>query len=155
VDKNDRVAEVLTDFIKANYSKMIVEVGCGRFSAVAVALRPFFKVTATDLLDIDAVDCRLAPVYVKDDVTSPVLRVYQGASLIFSSRPPLEIQSNILALSERIGADALIKPFGSEIIEDMRLTLRSVRGLPLYLFRNERRKDRQHPTGNSKPYRRL
>jgi len=99
VDKNDRVAEVLTDFIKANYSKMIVEVGCGRFSAVAVALRPFFKVTATDLLDIDAVDCRLAPVYVKDDVTSPVLRVYQGASLIFSSRPPLEIQSNILALS--------------------------------------------------------
>jgi len=99
-------------------------------------------VTATDLLDIDAVDCRLAPVYVKDDVTSPVLRVYQGASLIFSSRPPLEIQSNILALSGRIGADALIKPFGSEIIEDVRLTLRSVRGLPLYLFKNERRKDR-------------
>jgi len=142
VDKNDRVAEVLTDFIKANYSKMIVEVGCGRFSAVAVALRPFFKVTATDLLEIDAVDCRLAPVYIKDDVTSPVLRVYQGASLIFSSRPPLEIQSNILALSGRIGADALIKPFGSEIIEDVRLTLRSVRGLPLYLFKNERRKDR-------------
>ena len=142
MDKNDRVAEVLTDFIKTNYSKMIVEVGCGRFSAVAVALRPFFKVTATDLLDIDAVDCRLAPVYVKDDVTSPVLRVYKGASLIFSSRPPLEIQSNILALSERIGADALIKPFGSEIIEDVRLTLRSFRGVPLYLFKNERRKDR-------------
>ncbi|MGZ8891896.1 MAG: UPF0146 family protein, partial [Halobacteriota archaeon] len=65
-------------------------------------------------------------------------RVYQGASLIFSSRPPLEIQSSILALSERIGADALIKPFGSEIIEDVRLSLRSFRGLPLYLFRNER-----------------
>jgi uncharacterized protein len=139
VDKNEYVAEVLTDFIKANYSKMIVEVGCGRFSAVAVALRPFFKVTATDLLEIDAVDYRLAPVYVKDDVTSPVLRVYKGASLIFSSRPPLEIQSNILALSKRIGADALIKPFGSEIIEDVRLTLRSFRGVPLYLFRNERR----------------
>src|SRR5659263_683627 len=108
---------------------MIVEVGCGRFSAVAVALRPFFKVTATDLLEIDAVDCRLAPVYIKDEVTSPVLRVYPGASLIFSSRPPLETQSNILALSERIGADALIKPFGSEIIEDMRLTLRSVRAV--------------------------
>lgn len=142
MDKHDRFAEVLTDFIKTNYSKMIVEVGCGRFSAVAVALQPFFKVTATDLLEIDAVDCRLAPVYVKDDVTSPVLGVYQGAGLIFSSRPPLEIQSNILALCERIGADALIKPFGSEIIEDVRLTLRNFRGLPLYLFRNERRKDR-------------
>lgn len=138
MDKHGCVTDVLTEFIKDNYSKMIVEVGCGTFSAVAVALRPFFKVTATDLLEIDAVDCRLAPIYVKDDVTCPVLRVYQGASLIFSSRPPLEIQSSILAISERIGADALIKPFGSEIIEDVRLSLRSFRGLPLYLFRNER-----------------
>ena len=138
MDKHGCVTEVLTEFIKGNYSKIIVEVGCGRFSAVAVALRPFFKVMATDLLEIDAVDCRLAPIYVKDDVTCPVLRVYQGASLIFSSRPPLEIQSSILALSERIGADALIKPFGSEIIEDVRLSLRSFRGLPLYLFRNGR-----------------
>jgi uncharacterized protein len=138
VGKHGSVTEILTEFIKNNYSKMIVEVGCGRFSAVAVALRPFFKVAATDLLEIDAVDCRLAPIYVKDDITCPVLRVYQGASLIFSSRPPLEIQSSILALSERIGADVLIKPFGSEIIEDVRLSLRSFRGLPLYLFRNAR-----------------
>ena len=136
--KHGSVTEILTEFIKNNYSKMIVEVGCGRFSAVAVALRPFFKVAATDLLEIDAVDCRLAPIYVKDDITCPVLRVYQGASLIFSYRPPLEIQSSILALSERIGADVLIKPFGSEIIEDVRLSLRSFRGLPLYLFRNAR-----------------
>jgi uncharacterized protein len=142
VDKHDHVAEVLIDFIKTNYSKTIVEVGCGKYSAVAVALRPFFRVTATDLLEIDAVDYRLAPVYVKDDITCPVLRVYKGASLLFSFRPPLEIQSDILALSERIGADALIKPFGSEIIEDVRLTLRSFRGLPLYLFRNERQKAR-------------
>jgi len=138
VGKHGSVTEILTEFIKNNYSKMIVEVGCGRFSAVAVALRPFFKVAATDLLEIDAVDCRLAPIYVKDDITCPVLRVYQGASLIFSYRPPLEIQSSILALSERIGADVLIKPFGSEIIEDVRLSLRSFRGLPLYLFRNAR-----------------
>lgn len=138
MDKDECVAEVLTEFIKNNYSKMIVEVGCGRFSAIALALRSFFNVTATDLLEIDTVDGRLAPIYVKDDVTCPVLRVYQGASLIFSYRPPLEIQSSILALSERIGADALIKPFGSEIIEDVRLRLRSFRGLPLYLFKNER-----------------
>ncbi len=139
MDKHGCVTEVLTEFIKNNYSKMIVEVGCGRFSAVAVALRPFFTVAATDLLELDAVDRRLAPIYVKDDVTCPALHVYQGASLIFSSRPPLEIQPNILAISGLVGADALIKPFGSEIIEDARLTLRSFRGLPLYLFRNERR----------------
>ncbi len=138
MDKYEGVTEVLTEFIQNHYSKTIVEVGCGRFSAIAVALQPFFKVTATDLLEIDAVDSRLAPIYVKDDVTCPVLHVYRGASLIFSFRPPLEIQSSILALSERIGADVLIKPFGSEIIEDVRLSLQSFRGVPLYLFRNER-----------------
>lgn len=135
---HERVAEVLREFIKNNYSRMIVEVGCGRFSAIAVALRPCFKVAATDILETDAVDCRLAPIYVKDDVTGPDLRLYRGANLIYSIRPPLEIQPSILDLSERIGADALIKPFGSEIIEDMRLNLRSCRGLPLYLFRNGR-----------------
>jgi uncharacterized UPF0146 family protein len=136
VDKHGCVADVLTEFITNNYSKMIVEVGCGRFSAVAVALRPFFKVAATDLLEIDAVDRRLAPIYVKDDVTCPDLRLYRGANLIYSIRPPLEIQSNILDLSERIGADALIKPFGSEIIEDLRLSVRNFRGLSIHLFRN-------------------
>lgn len=133
------VAEVLREFIKNNYSRTIVEVGCGRFSAIAVALRPCFKVTATDILETDAVDCRLAPIYVKDDITRPDLQLYRGANLIYSIRPPLEIQPSILDLSERIGADTLIKPFGSEIIEDMRLRLRSCRGLPVHLFRNGRR----------------
>ena len=132
------VAEVLREFITNNYSRTIVEVGCGRFSAIAVALRPSFKVTATDILETEAVDCRLAPIYFKDDITRPDLQLYRGADLVYSIRPPLEIQPSILDLSERIGADALIKPFGSEIIEDRRLHLRSCRGLPLYLFRNGR-----------------
>jgi uncharacterized protein len=132
---SERVAEVLQEFIKNNYSRTIVEVGCGRYSAIALALRRFVKVIATDILETDAVDCQLEPIYIKDDITCPNLRLYLGASLMYSIRPPLEIQQSILDLSERIGADALIKPFGSEIIADTRLSLRSCRGLPLYLFR--------------------
>ncbi|MEI7826597.1 MAG: UPF0146 family protein [Euryarchaeota archaeon] len=135
---HESVAEVLREFIKNNYSRMIVEVGCGRFSAIAVALRAYFKVIATDILETGAVDCRLAPIYVKDDITCPDLRLYRGASLIYSIRPPIEIQPSILDLSERIGADALIKPFGSEIIEDTRLQLHSCRGLPMHLLINGR-----------------
>ena len=135
---HESVAEVLREFIKNNYSRMIVEVGCGRFSDIAVALRAYFKVIATDILETGAVDCRLAPIYVKDDITCPDLRLYRGASLIYSIRPPIEIQPSILDLSERIGADALIKPFGSEIIEDTRLQLHSCRGLPMHLLINGR-----------------
>jgi len=132
---SDRCAEVLPEFIRNNYATRLVEVGSGRFSEVAVALRSTFKVTATDILEIDAVDCRLKPIYVKDDVMRPDLGVYRAASLIFSIRPPIEIQRNIIELAEVIGADTLIKPLGSEIITDTRLSLINVRGTPLYVLR--------------------
>ena len=131
---SDRCAEVLPEFIRNNYATRLVEVGSGRFSEVAVALRSTFKVTATDILEIDAVDCRLKPIYVKDDVTRPDLRVYRGASLIYSIRPPIEIQRNIIELAAVIGADTLIKPLGSEIIADTRLGLINFRGMPLYVL---------------------
>jgi uncharacterized UPF0146 family protein len=130
------VAQTLAAFIQTHYSAAIVEVGCGRYSATAQALRPFFKVTATDILARQDIDSRMKPIYVKDDVQSPDLRVYRGANLIYSVRPPLEIQPSIVDLSERLGADALIKPFGSEIIADRRLNLCNCRGFPLYLFRH-------------------
>ena len=133
---SDRSAEVLPEFIRNNYSARLVEVGSGRYSEVAIALRSRFKVTATDILEIDAVDCRLKPIYVKDDVTRPDLRVYRGASLIYAIRPPMEIQRSIIELSERIGADALIKPLGSEIIEAARLRLINFRGMPMYIVRH-------------------
>jgi len=133
---SDRCAEVLPEFIRNNYSARLVEVGSGRYSEVAIALRSRFKVTATDILEIDAVDCRLKPIYVKDDVTHPDLRVYRGASLIYAIRPPMEIQRSIIELSERIGADALIKPLGSEIIEAARLRLINFRGMPMYIVRH-------------------
>ena len=131
---SDRCAEVLPEFIRNNYATRLVEVGSGRYSEVAVVLRSTFKVTATDILEIDAVDCRLKPIYVKDDVTRPDLRLYRGASLIYSIRPPMEIQRNIIELAEVIGADTLIKPLGSEIIADTRLSLINFRGMPLYIL---------------------
>ena len=132
---SDRCAEVLTDFIRSNYGPRLVEVGCGRYSDVAVALCSAFRVKATDILEIDAIDRRLKPIYVKDDVMRPDLGVYRAASLIFSIRPPIEIQRNIIELAEVIGADTLIKPLGSEIITDTRLSLINVRGTPLYVLR--------------------
>jgi uncharacterized UPF0146 family protein len=133
---SDRCAEVLPEFIRNNYSTALVEVGSGRYSRVALALRSRFKVTATDILEIDAIDCRLKPIYVKDDVTCPDLQLYRGASLIYAIRPPMEIQRSIIELSEQIAADTLIKPLGSEIIEDTRLSLINFRGMPMYILRH-------------------
>ena len=131
-----RVAQLLTEFIRNNYATTVVEGGCGRYSATAHALRSLFKVTATDILEKEYIDRCLKPIYVKDDITRPDLSLYQGANLIYSIRPPLEIQQNIVDLSERLNADVLIKPLGSEIIADHRLNLCNYRGLPFYLFRH-------------------
>ena len=131
---SDSYTQLLPEFIRNNYSTALVEVGSGRYSRVALALRSTFKVTATDILEVDAVDCRLKPIYVKDDVTRPDLLLYRGASLIYAIRPPMEIQRSIIELSERIGADTLIKPLGSEIIADTRLSLINFRGMPLYIL---------------------
>lgn len=130
------VAQTLATLIQHNYLTTIVEVGCGRYSATAQALRPFFKVIATDILERQDVDNRMKPIYAKDDIRSPDLRLYRGVNLVYSVRPPLEIQPSIVDLSERLGADALIKPFGSEIIADRRLNLRNCRGFPFYVFRH-------------------
>jgi hypothetical protein len=130
------IAKLLTEFIRNNYAASVVEVGCGRYSATAHALRSVFKVTATDILEKEYIDRRLRHIYVKNDITRPDLSLYRGANLIYSIRPPLEIQQNIVDLSEQLNADALIKPLGSEIIADRRLNLCNYRGLPFYLFRH-------------------
>jgi len=132
---SDRCAEALLEFIRNNYSARLIEVASGRYSEVAIALRSEFNMTATDILEIDRVDRRLKPIYIKDDVTRPDLRLYRGANLIYSIRPPMEIQRSIIEVSEQIGADTFIKPLGSEIIEDPRLSLINIRGMPLYIAR--------------------
>jgi uncharacterized UPF0146 family protein len=133
----DCCAEVLSEFIRNNYSSKLVEVGSGRYSEVALALRAEFQVTATDILENGAIDYRLKPLYVKDDVTNPDLGLYRGVSLIYSIRPPMEIQRNIIELSERIGSDLLVKPLGCEIIEDTRLNLINFQGLALWVLRRK------------------
>src|SRR5437879_12969019 len=48
------------------------------------------------------------------DVFSPSLHVYQGASLIYSLNPPIEIVPALEKLAKEIGADLLVKPMADE-----------------------------------------
>ena len=53
----------------------------------------------------------------EDDIFSPRLELYLGASLIYSIRPPLEMQLAIGLLAAGIGADVLIRPLMDEIAD--------------------------------------
>ncbi|AIG97616.1 MULTISPECIES: UPF0146 family protein [Archaeoglobus] len=122
----------IADYIAENYRGKVVEVGIGRFTAVAELLaRRGFEVFATDVVERRAPEgCRF---YV-DDVTKPNLKIYEGASLIYSLRPPPELFSAIVEVSRKVGADCLIKPLYGDYME---ARIVNYKGAQFYLIRRE------------------
>ncbi len=111
-----RGTEDLAKFILQNYSGRIVEVGAGHMSALASRLMagdPDLDLVATDIeaRDIGGI------VVLADDIFSPCKEIYKGASLLYSIRPPLEIQVAMGELARELDADVLIRPLGNEIAD--------------------------------------
>ena len=67
-----------------------------------------------------------------DDVCNPRLEIYMGATLLYSIRPPYEIQRCILSLAKKIGSDVIIVPLKNEIIDGG--TLINYKSVRFYLF---------------------
>jgi uncharacterized UPF0146 family protein len=118
-----RGAADLAEYIHKNYSGRVVEVGVGHLSEVAASL----MARGMDVVLTDRKARTLGDLAVeKEDIFSPHLELYQRASLIYSIRPPLELQIAIGDLASRIGADVLIRPLGDEVAEMPRLVRRLV-----------------------------
>jgi uncharacterized UPF0146 family protein len=109
-----RGADDLAQFIAANYSGRVVEVGAGYVPEVALAL----QARCLDVLLTDKEERLLGGLRVeKDDIFSPRLELYRGASLLYSIRPPLELQLAMGQLASLIGADVLVRPLMDEVAE--------------------------------------
>jgi len=78
-----------------------------------LALCPSLSIVVTDVEERLLGSLRVA----KDDIFSPRLDLYRGASLLYSIRPPLEMQLAMGALAASVGADVLVRPLGDEIAE--------------------------------------
>ncbi len=102
-----------SEYIIANYrdASLIVEVGVGSFPLVALTLQ--------EHLNMDIIMTDIKPYHgnvVIDDITNPDLNIYEDATLIYSIRPPEELQKHIIMVSESVGADLIIKPLSTEFI---------------------------------------
>jgi len=107
-----RGADEIAEFISKNYSGRVVEVGAGFVSDVAERLK------SLDLVATDLEERALGSItIVKDDVFSPRIEVYRGASLIYSIRPPLELQIEMGKIALEVGADVLVRPLGDEVAD--------------------------------------
>lgn len=54
-------------------------------------------------------------IYMVDDITNPRIEIYKNSSLIYSIRPPFEIQQDIIKVAKMVNADCIIRPlYGDE-----------------------------------------
>jgi uncharacterized UPF0146 family protein len=130
-----RGSQELADFIRDNYSGKVVEVGVGLRPEVASLCRPL------ELLATDKETRILGEVRVeKDDIFSPRLEIYHGASLIFSVRPTIEMQQAIGHLAREVNCDVLIRPLEDEIADlpGFSRSLINVGWARFYLYRLKR-----------------
>jgi uncharacterized UPF0146 family protein len=110
-----RGGEDLARFILARYSGKVVEVGVGRVPEVALLLlhSPAMEVVATDRESRTVGDLAV----VEDDIFFPNPDLYQGATLLYSIRPPLEMQLAMGGLAQKIGADVIVRPLADEVAQ--------------------------------------
>jgi uncharacterized UPF0146 family protein len=101
----------LARFILARYSGKVVEVGVGSVPEVALLLAPHLEVLATD----KAAGIVGGLFVVEDDVFSPDPDLYRGASLLYSIRPPLEMQLAMGRLASEVGAELIVRPLADEV----------------------------------------
>jgi hypothetical protein len=90
----------------------VVEVGAGFAAEVALGL----QARGLDVLLTDKEERLLGGLRVEnDDIFSPRLELYREASLLYSIRPPLEMQLAMGLLAAKIGADVLVRPLMDEV----------------------------------------
>lgn len=132
--------KAIAEYIAENYpsAKKIVEVGVGKVPDVAIALQrllPNCEIIVTDVVEQTELSGRVK--FARDDVTEPNLSVYEGAVLIYSVRPPPELQPYLHGVSQKVGADLLIKPLASESMSLRGGNLINYQGVAFYVFRGK------------------
>ena len=100
----------LAEYILRSYKGKIIEVGIGKHPEIALLLKDHLEMIVTDTSDL----CMEGIRFIRDDIFDPNIHVYKGASLIYSIRPPVEIQHAIASVAKQVGADVIIRPLGSE-----------------------------------------
>ena len=124
----------LAEFIAKNYPGRVVEVGVGYLPHVARKLMDM----GLDVILTDKEERLLEGMKVKkDDIFAPCQEIYQGAALIYSIRPPQEMQLALGEVAAAVGADLLVRPLQDEVADlpGFRRTLVNHGQARFYLFR--------------------
>lgn len=109
----------------------IVEIGVGKFHGIADYLKSKDNI---ELLKIDIEPSNSE--VIKDDVFNPNLELYENTDILFSIRPPSEIQEAIMELRNKLDCILIIKPLFNEDlnIKSKKMKLKNYGRASFYIY---------------------
>lgn len=110
----------------------IAEIGVGKFDQVARSLSEKENITMIKT-DINPNDASI----IKDDITNPNLDLYNDVDIIYSIRPPSELQPYLVKLAQRTDSQLIIKPLTNEDLNTpkVKMKLKNYRKASFYILR--------------------
>ncbi|XRO76624.1 UPF0146 family protein [Methanocaldococcus sp. 10A] len=117
------VVEYIKNFSYSKNCKKIAEVGVGFKFDVAKELSRYFDLIVIDINEKAVEKAKLLGLKAyKDDLFNPNINLYKNINLIYSIRPPRDLQPYILHLSKEINANLIIRPLLNETpIKELKL----------------------------------
>lgn len=110
----------------------IAEVAVGKYDKIAEILSSKDNITLikTDIMPKDAT-------VIKDDITNPNMELYEDADIIYSIRPPSELQPYLVNLAMETGSQLIIKPLTNEDLNTGRakMKLKNYKRASFYILR--------------------
>ena len=110
----------------------IAEIGVGKFDKVANNLSKKENITIikTDITPKD-------DTVIKDDITNPNLELYKDVDMIYSIRPPSELQPHLVNLALKIDSQLIIKPLTNEDLNTgrVKMKLKNFKKASFYILR--------------------
>lgn len=110
----------------------IAEIGVGKFSMIADELSEKDNITLikTDIIPAD-------DTVIKDDITNPNLDLYNDTDIIYSIRPPGELQPYLVRLAQKVDAQLIIKPLTNEDLNTgrVKMKLKNFKKASFYILR--------------------
>ena len=97
----------------------IAEVAVGRFDRIANCLASKDNITLikTDIAPKDET-------VIKDDITNPDIDLYRDVDIIYSIRPPSELQPYLVKLALEVDSQLIIKPLTNEDLNTGRVKMK-------------------------------
>ena len=114
----DDFAEYILSEVE-NRNVKIAEIAVGRFDRIAdyLASKDNIVLIKTDISPKDET-------VIKDDITQPDLSLYDDVEIIYSIRPPSELQPYLVKLAVEIDSQLIIKPLTNEDLNTGRVKMK-------------------------------